>query len=243
MEIMKKLVKLGFEKLGYKIQRIPKIENEFTMEGALQRCLNRGLMINSVLDIGASDGRWSRICLNFLPNAKYLLIEAQADHKAGLDKFKTEYNNVDYVLAAAGGKEGKIYFDNSSLFGGLASETPFENNCIEVPVIKIDREIERRKLESPYLIKLDTHGFEIPIIEGAINALKSAELVIIETYNYKLTNNSLKYFQMCDYMEKLGFSSIEMVDFMSRKYDHSLWQMDTFFIPSKSKEFLYNFYE
>lgn len=237
--MIKNIVKRGFEKLGYRIQKIPAIESQFTMEGALKRCLNRGITIHSVIDVGASDGRWSRLCMKYLPNAKYLLIEAQEAHKAGLDKLKAENDKVDYVLAAAGRRKGKIYFDNSGLFGGLASETPFEKNCIEVPVVTIDEEVKQRQLKSSYLIKLDTHGFEIPILEGAINVLKEAELIIIESYNYKLTNDSLKYFQMCEYMEKLGFSTIEMVDFMLRKHDHSLWQMDIFFIPSKRKEFLY----
>lgn len=44
-------------------------------------------------------------------------------------------------------------------------------------------------------------------------------------------------------MEKLGFSSIKMVDFMLRKHDNSFWQMDTFFIPSTHKSFLTNSYQ
>jgi len=213
------------------------------MDGALQRCIKRGLSVNSVIDIGASNSSWSRMCMKFLPEANYLLIEAQDAHKDGLEQFKKEYANADYVIAAAGGREGNIYFDNGNLFGGLASDIPFENNCIEVPVITIDEEIKRRNLQPPFLIKLDTHGFEIPILKGASNALKNSELLIIETYNYKLTADSLRYYQMCDYMEKLGFFSIEMVDFMLRKYDDSLWQMDTFFIPSNRKEFTYNSYK
>ncbi len=238
--MIKKLVKLGFNKLGLKLQRFH--PNDMTMEGALQRCSNRGLMVNSVIDVGASDGRWSRICMNYLPNAKYLLIEAQAAHKKGLEQFISENANADYILAAAGRKNGKIYFDNGNLFGGIASEVPFENNCIEVPVLTIDDEIKRHQLQPPFLIKLDTHGFEVPILEGAKNAIKNAELIIIETYNYQLTNDSLKYYQMCDYMAKLGFTSIEMVDLLLRKHDDSFWQMDTFFIRSDRKEFSYNSY-
>ena len=239
--MIKKIAKLGFRKFGYRIERFRE-DSEFTMEDALQRCTNRGLLVNTVIDVGASNSSWSRMCIKILPNARYLLIEAQEVHKEGLERFKNEYINGEYILAAAGGKEGFIYFENSSLFGGLASETPFEKNCIEVPVITIDEEIKRRNLQPPFLIKLDTHGFEIPILEGAFNTLKKTELVIIETYNYKLTADSLTYYQMCDYMERLGFLSIEMVDFMLRKYDNSLWQMDTFFIPSNRKEFGYNSY-
>jgi FkbM family methyltransferase len=213
------------------------------MAGGLQRCLDRGLNVNTIIDVGASNSSWSRMCMEYYPNAKYLMIEAQDAHKNDLEKLKTENNNVDYVLAAAGNREGTIYFDNESLFGGLASETPFEKNCIEVPVTSIDKEIKKRNLKPPFLIKLDTHGFEVPILEGAQDALKQAELVIIETYNFQLNNDSLKYYQMCKYMEDLGFSSIEMVDSMLRLFDKSFWQMDTFFIPSNSKEFNYRGYQ
>jgi hypothetical protein len=44
-------------------------------------------------------------------------------------------------------------------------------------------------------------------------------------------------------MENVGFSSIEMVDLITRPFDKSFWQMDTFFIPSNSKEFNYRGYQ
>jgi FkbM family methyltransferase len=54
----------------------------------------------------------------------------------------------------------------------VASETKLDQNCIEVPVVSIDSELERRKLDGPYLLKLDIHGFEVPILKGAIETLK-----------------------------------------------------------------------
>ena len=241
--MIKKIIRNGFKKIGYRIQKIDQNKLDLTMAGGLQRCLDRGLNVNTIIDVGASNSSWSRMCMEYYPNAKYLMIEAQDAHKNDLEKFKTKNNNVDYVLAAAGNREGTIYFDNESLFGGLASETPFEKNCIEVPVTSIDKEIKKRNLKPPFLIKLDTHGFEVPILEGAQDVLKQTELVIIETYNFQLNNDSLKYYQMCKYMEDLGFSSIEMVDSMLRLFDKSFWQMDTFFIPSNSKEFNYRGYQ
>ncbi len=237
--MVKRIIKYLFNKMGYQIQKNRKVV-DFTLDGALKRCMSRGLKVNSVIDVGASDGRWTRRCMAFLPGAEYLLIEAQQDHQKGLDILKDAHKNVNYILAAAGNMMGKIYFDNTDLFVGLASETPFKDHCIEVPVVTIDNEIKKRHLPPPYLIKLDTNGFEVPILEGAVDALKKAELVIIETYNFIVSNNSLKYFQMCQYMEKLGFSSVELVDFMIREKDGSFWQMDTFFIPSSNKIFEYN---
>ncbi|WP_298287506.1 FkbM family methyltransferase [uncultured Lutibacter sp.] len=246
---VKQLIKKVLKAFGYKIHKystptiVYKNNTTFTMQAAIKRCVARGVNANTVIDVGASDGRWSKACMDIIPNAKYLLVEAQEAHKKGLDQLKKENTNVSYVLAAAGKKNGTIYFNNKDLFGGLASETNLEENCVKVPMICLDSEIEKRNLKPPYVLKLDTHGFEIPILEGAKNILKQAQLVIIETYNYKLTNTSLKYYEMCMYMEKLGFSSVEMVDFMLRTYDDTFWQMDTFFVPTTNKEFLYTSYK
>lgn len=246
--MIRKTINKGLKVFGLELQKIAKQKNNtsdqvFTMSKAIERCINRGIKINTVIDIGASDGCWTIACLKNLPDAGYLLIEAQAPHRNDLENLHQKNKKIEYVIAAAGHKEGHIYFENEGLFGGLASETPFEKNNIEVPVITIDAEVEKRNLSGPFLIKLDTHGYEVPILEGAKNTLSKANLVIIETYNFQITNQSLKFYEMCSYMEKIGFYPIEMVDFMLRKYDGSFWQMDTFFIKKERKEFEYNAYE
>lgn len=246
---MKKIIQNIFKAFGYKLQKLNSKNKEFikdttfTMQGALNRCVSRGLNVNTVIDVGASNGSWSKTCLNIIPEANYLLIEAQDGHLDRLEALKAQKSNVDYVISAAGKEDGVIYFDNTGLFGGIASQTKLESNCIKVPMISLDNEINRKKLEPPFLLKLDTHGFEVPILEGAKEILRQSELVILETYNYQLTKDSLKYHEMCSYMEKLGFSSVEMVDFMLREFDESFWQMDTFFVPKKNKNFSYNFYK
>ncbi len=246
---VKKIIQNLFKVLGYKLHKLNTSNvvhannKQFTMHSAIKRCLERGVNVTTVIDVGASDGRWSKACMRSIPHANYFLVEAQLAHKEGLEAFKRTHENVDYVIAAAGKENGTIYFDDTELFGGLASKSKINENFVEVPVVSLDSEFDKQKLKPPFLLKLDTHGYEVPILEGAKNVIKEASLIIIETYNYKLTNDSLKYYEMCKYMEDLGFSPIEMVDLMQRKYDNSFWQMDTFFIPSNSKEFSYNSYE
>lgn len=211
------------------------------MRGALSRCVSRNTHVKTVIDIGASDGRWSQRCMEFYPNAHYLLVEANKFHEEKLKDKENTLHNLEYVLAAAGEEDGVIYFDNSDPFGGLASETEIEGS-IEVPVISIDQEVSRRMLKAPYLLKLDTHGFEIPILKGAQEVIKGASLIIIESYNFQVSESSLKYYELCQYMTELGFSPVEIVDLMLRDYDGALWQMDTFFAPSSSSEFKYKKY-
>ncbi|MDV3001974.1 MAG: hypothetical protein N5P05_003580 [Chroococcopsis gigantea SAG 12.99] len=141
------------------------------LESALHRCAARNPKINTVIDIGASNGCWSSIARKYFSSAFYYLIEANPFHEKALRQYKMGNENTDYILAAAGDTTGQIYFDGRDLFGGLASHNSVHENDLKVPVITIDRIIKDNNLSPPYLLKLDTHGFEIPIFEGQGNPI------------------------------------------------------------------------
>jgi FkbM family methyltransferase len=194
--------------------------------------------ISTVIDVGASNGSWTRLVRPHFPDAKFLLIEAQAaPHEEGLRALKAEDPAVDYVVAAAGPREGTIHFDASDPLGGVASDSPTGEHDIVVPVTTIDAEIARRALRPPFLIKLDTHGFEVPILEGAAAALRSTGGLIIEAYGFQLRPEALRFHELCAWLEARGFRCVDIADVMYRPSDGALWQMDLFFIPSSSPVF------
>lgn len=206
---------------------------------ALERIASRGLDIGGVIDIGASNGMWTAAVLPIFQKARYLLIEAQSGHVDSLNDFVNAHQNTEYILAAAGDEEGEIYFDDSNLFGGLASKEQTASAKKRVPMITVDAEVKRRNLPGPYLLKLDTHGFEVPIIQGALETLKSTNLVVIETYNFKIAPGSLLFHEMCTYMERLGFGVIDISEPLWRTHDQSFWQIDLFFVRLDRPEFSY----
>lgn len=216
--------------LGYDFDKI-------SLEGALERCRSRNSNIRTVIDIGASNGMWTEKCVKFFPEAYYLLIEAQKPHESGLQQLKQSMPKMDYVLAAAGDREGEIFFDNSDLFGGLASHDPPHGNYITVPVTTVDAQVRDRHLEGPFLLKLDTHGFEIPIFEGAQDTLTKTELLVVETYNYKVAPDALRFHEMCAYLEAKGFRCVDICDPLHRVRDRALWQFDLFFAPKTDVAF------
>lgn len=197
-----------------------------------------GREVNTVIDIGASDGAWSKMALRHFPQAEYLLIEAQADpHEPGLREFKASHENVEYLVAAAGNREGFIHFDASEPLGGVASETPFAKNSICVPMTTVDAEVRARNLKPPFLLKLDTHGFEVPIFEGAVETLKQTSLLVVEAYNFQLTGESLRFPELCRYLEARGLRCVDLFDILHRPSDNALWQFDLAFVPEQALDF------
>ena len=204
---------------------------------ALEKIAARDLEISTVVDVGASNGMWSAVTRQSYPEAGYLLIEAQKVHEPALINYCRANSNTTYVLAAAGDSVGQIYFDDNAPFGGVASHQPTEAARSVLPVTTIDHEVSVRGLNGPFLVKLDTHGFEVPIFEGASETLKQANLVVIEVYNFKITDHSLLFDEMCAYMRTLGFGVIDISEPLWRQRDNAFWQMDLFFIPLTRPEF------
>ena len=213
-----------------------------TFEAALNRLKGRNVTINSVIDVGASNGCWSQAILPFYPHARYLCVEAQPVHEPALSAFVARHANIEFVLAAAGREEGSIYFDATEPFGGIASSTPLGSGGITVPMITIDSQVAARNLRPPVLIKLDTHGFEMPILAGAEQTLKQTNVLVIETYNFDIAPSAVRFSELCARLEAQGFRCIDLFDVMYRPADNALWQMDLIFMRSDRPEFYSNAY-
>jgi FkbM family methyltransferase len=231
MSIIKKLLK----KAG-----LAKYQDPLCLEAALQRSFYRGTQVQTIIDIGASNGSWSKTARRFFPHTFCHLIEANSFHQPALQALKAGWERVDFTLAAAGDHNGEIFFDGSDPFGGLASHQSTNTDNMMVPVVTVDHICHLNKLEPPFLLKLDTHGFEVPIFEGAKKTLKETSLIIVETYNFKIASGSLRFHEMCQYLEERGFRCVDMCEPMFRLKDQTLWQFDLFFEPSSNSKFLDN---
>jgi FkbM family methyltransferase len=239
---MKRIIETLLRKAGWGLHRIDS-SNRPTMIAGLNWLSDHNIHINTVLDVGASNGCWSRDCMRYFPDASYVLFEPQPVHSDALDSFtKSCKQTVIPVKKAVGGSVGETLFDAPSPFGGALAMQE-DGSTIKVGLTTIDASISQLQLDGPYLLKLDTHGFEKSILDGASDTLEKAEILVIEAYNYKITDEALLFWELCAYLSEKGFRPIDLVDVMYRQHDNSLWQMDLFFIRSTWEGFNYITYK
>lgn len=237
---IKRTIKAILRKAGWELHRIRATP---TMIHGLRWLSDHGFHIKTVLDVGASDGRWSMDCMAFYPDARYVLFEPQPVHSDALLRFaQSSPAAVVPVRKAVGARVGRTHFDAADPLGGALAGSAGAHT-IEVEVTTIDASVAELAAEGPYFLKLDTHGFEKGILEGAGKTLEKAAALVIEAYNYRITDEALLFWELCAFLADRGFRPINLVDVMHRERDGSLWQVDIFFIRSSWEGFNYTSYK
>lgn len=239
---MKAIVKKILRKAGWELRRTS-ANSHTTMTQGLDWLRRNNFDVKTVLDVGASNGCWSKKCTNFFPTSKFVLFEPQSVHKEALELFSRSYRPTVIVQKAVGASDGFTFFDSSDPFGGAIVNSN-ESGCnIRVEMTTIDSAVSQYQIEGPYLLKLDTHGYEKDILSGAAKTIEKTQILIIEAYNYRITEEAFLFWELCAFLSEKGFRPIDLVDVLHRQYDNSLWQMDLFFIRSDWEGFRYISYK
>ncbi len=214
-----------FRPMGLKVSNR---EGQFGMSNALQRLANHDFKIGSIVDIGASDGPWSEMAMEYLPGVRCLAIEALEEQRSSLERIKQHHRQFDFSICAAGERDGSLQFMVSPVLD-WSGVTAQKGTPRDVPCRTIDTLVRDHGLPGPYLLKFDTHGYELPILAGAVETLKQTEVIIMEVYNFQPCDIGLRFPQMCLHLEQLGFRCYDMAGPMFRKLDEAFWQMDLCF--------------
>ncbi|HEX3933763.1 MAG TPA: FkbM family methyltransferase [Puia sp.] len=247
---MKRLLKAIIKKSGFTIHRImpsppPDLVWGNTMAIGLLRLRSLGLDPASIVDVGAAAGTWTQEAANVWPASSFLLFEPLEERKKVLTTLQaTAKNKIFLAFAAAGNEEAEVTFHVSDdLDGsGIATDAAASTGNRPVKLTSIDKQISLNGLRPPYAIKLDTHGFEVPILEGSEETLKNTLFVIIECYGFQIAPGSLLFWEMCRLMSTKGFRLFDLVDTMRRPGDKAFWQCDAFFIRNDHPLFSNNRY-
>ncbi len=80
------------------------------------------------------------------------------------------------------------------------------------------------------LIKIDTQGSELDIIEGGLNLCNKAKGILLEVSLTQYNENAPLYDEVIDYMTSHGFIKTEILD---EARNHGSYQQDILFINEK----------
>lgn len=131
---------------------------------------------NSILDIGANRGQWHKLAKNIWPEAYIHSIEPNIECIYKLSKVTKNYSNV---LLSNSVKELTYYnyldSGESNSYYRERSTKPYRK--IKMMSTTLDKLFNSSSFD---LIKLDTQGSEVDIIEGGKNLIKNTKGILLE---------------------------------------------------------------
>ncbi len=216
-------------------------DDVFDLEGLLSRARARGCTPRTVVDVGASNGIWSLRARRHFPEARFVLFEPLEERQAALASLQKRHG-FEIVPAVAGDSTGTATLAVDPALDGSGVAEPGAAGTRAVPQTTIDETLARLECTGPYLLKLDTHGYEIPVLAGASATLARTSLLIVESYNFTLTPGCLRFHELCAWLETRGFRPCDLADPMRRPNDGVFWQVDLAFAKSDDPLFTSNRY-
>lgn len=175
-----------------------------------------------IYDIGACVGAWYREVKNIWPKSKFLLFD-------GWEPAQELYKdlNVDYFIGLLGNKqkEVKFYFNDRKPGGNsfLEPDNKYTGekyvNFQSRMVTTLDDVVENKKFPLPDLIKIDTQGAELEVLEGAINTIKNAEYIILEVKNENIDygENLPSESEIVKFLNKNNFEKVQDLGYTTHK--------------------------
>jgi FkbM family methyltransferase len=138
-----------------------------------------------ILDVGASNGRWTREIVKIFPGATVFLFEPGTAYTDEMQATLDSHERLKFFPVAIGERDGPVTLHVHPDPQGSTTVDWQEGNFATpttVPMRTIDSLIKEGALLPPDLIKMDIQAGEMAALKGAIETLPRVRVLHLETW-------------------------------------------------------------
>jgi len=223
--------------MNYELKKISHESSRTSKMALLENLKKLNVSVNTIIDVGAASGT-DELYVAY-PSKKHILIEPLIEFEKSLQNIAQNYNDMSVHIVGAADQTGEMTFQVlEGLYGSSFLHNTHENSkevARTIPVTTLDVLCEQEKASAPYLIKLDTQGSELTVLDGASKILKDTEVIIIETSLFQGYENAPIVYDTFTYMEKHDFVLYDIIDLIYRPLDGALSAIDLVFVSRNSR--------
>jgi FkbM family methyltransferase len=218
-----------------------------SLEGVLRQAAGAGLSPATVIDIGAAYGHFAKACQAIFPHARFVLVEALEEYAGALHAVAAELPDAILVPAAAASTDGEITINVHDDLVGSSLYLEDEDSSVNgvprtVAAVTLDTLLARERLPTPLMIKIDVQGAELDVLDGAAEALKQADYVMLEVSFFEFFKGGPMIEAVFAYMKQKGFVAYDVFGHQYRPLDGALSQVDIAFVPEAGALREHHFY-
>ncbi len=196
-------------------------------------------MPQTVIDVGASDGRWARECMRVFPEAQYFLVDPLPENAEHLREFAGATKHTKVWQGALGTGHGRLPLNVHGHQSSFYSSREYAGTVIPVEVRALDSFYQSEHFPGPLLIKADVQGYELDVLRGATQCLAVTEMLLLEVSFRRIYEGCPLAHEVIAHVGTLGFRVYDICSYVQRPHDGELAQADIVFVREGSKLFSY----
>lgn len=235
--VLKKWINRSFNQLGYEIKKCQVSESK-------KYDWLKAYQIKTIFDIGANTGEWAAEIAGHFPDCQIYAFEPLAScfdalrkKAAGIQKISA-YN---FALGAGAGTEvmhRSEYAASSSLLpmSNLHKEAfPFTKDHFaeEIEIKTLDGFVSNQDIDDNILIKIDVQGYELEVINGGIDFIPRARVLLLETSFYPLYEGQPLFADVYEKLTGMGFDYMGEFESIKNPRNGAVLQGNSIFINRK----------
>lgn len=230
-KIIDKFIKKSSSGMG--LNQIQPCRN--SMGAVLDHLKLLGFQPGTIIDVGIAYG--TEGLYGKFTDVQYLLIEPLAEYEQTCQELTNQYGG-EYIIAAASDQPGELTMNVHPDLSGSSMFNESEGKHVDgeprvVECVTLDQVCEQKGMRGPYLIKLDTQGAELLVMDGAEKVLEKTEVVIMEAFLFQFYKGIPLIHDIIAYMKQRGFVVYDVFGGINRLLDNALAQVDLVFVKEE----------
>jgi len=182
-----------------------------------------GFAVKTILDVGANRGEFARISADCFPDAMVHAFEPLPCCQPLLQAVATNRPRIRIHPLALGETTGTVdMYEND--YAPSSSILPMQDrhrelwpktvnsNKIQVAMETLDHLASRVSFEAACFLKMDVQGFELSVLRGATEVLRSTAVVMAEVLFEPLYEGQADFRMLLNFLAERGFRFVEFAD-------------------------------
>ena len=231
MHVLNRILPLSLRRFlrGVALRVVPSMRH-LDMRIRLRHMAAIGFAPRVIIDVGASDGTWSRMAAAIWPQARIVAFEPRESKRAELERACRELANFSYHICFLGARSGPVAYSDAgnqtSLYAGHGAERQ------SADMRSLDELLAAGVVPQPDLLKLDVQGYELEVLAGGETAVSGVQAVLAEVSFYHFHPSMPTADDVIAYLRQRGLVVYDVMGLLRQPEDDALGQMDLMFLRS-----------
>ncbi len=200
-----------------------------------------------IVDVGGGKGTTALMFADALRNAQVIVYEPLSANYKDILSRTAKFSNIKVINKALGSipKTDTIHVTNNINSSSILKikndiqevklkEMLSSNKTETIEIVKLDDELTNIT-NGINILKIDTQGFELEVLKGAVKTLPNVKIIIIEVANHSFYENAPKYYEIDEFLRSNGFVLNDMIPAILK--NRRLFEWDCIYLNNKVTQY------